>query len=42
MNLGKHIENLQKYNVPVVVTINKFVSDTEAEVEAIRVFVHDK
>ena len=42
VNLGKHIENLQKYNVPVVVTINKFVSDTEAEVEAIRVFVQDK
>ena len=42
VNLGKHIENLQKYNVPVVVTINKFVSDTEAEVEAIREFVQDK
>ena len=42
VNLGKHIENLQKYNVPVVVTINKFVSDTEAEVEAIRGFVQDK
>ena len=42
VNLGKHIENLQKYNVPVVVTINKFVSDTEAEVAAIRDFVSDK
>ena len=42
VNLGKHIENLQKYNVPVVVTINKFVSDTDAEVEAIREFVQDK
>ena len=42
VNLGKHIENLQKYNVPVVVTINKFVSDTDAEVEAIREYVSDK
>ena len=42
VNLGKHIENLQKYNVPVVVTINKFVSDTDAEVAAIRDFVSDK
>ncbi|MBO4863083.1 MAG: formate--tetrahydrofolate ligase [Eubacterium sp.] len=42
VNLGKHIENLQKYNVPVVVTINKFVSDTDAEVEAIKEYVSDK
>ncbi|MBR6402417.1 MAG: formate--tetrahydrofolate ligase [Eubacterium sp.] len=41
VNLGKHIENLKKYNVPVVVTINKFVSDTDAEVEAIKSFVED-
>lgn len=31
VNLGKHIENLQKYHVPVVVAINEFVSDTEKE-----------
>ena len=31
VNLEKHIENLQKYGVPVVVTLNAFVSDTEAE-----------
>ena len=31
VNLEKHIENLQKYKVPVVVTLNSFVSDTEAE-----------
>ena len=42
VNLGKHIENLKKYNVPVVVTINKFVSDTDAEVEAIKSFVESK
>ena len=32
-NLEKHIENLQKYGVPVVVTLNSFTTDTEAEVE---------
>ena len=31
-NLEKHIENLQKYGVPVVVTLNAFVTDTEAEI----------
>jgi len=35
-NLQRHIENLQKYQVPVVVAINRFSADTEAEVEAIR------
>ena len=34
-NLDKHIENMHKYNVPVVVAINKFVSDTDKEVECI-------
>jgi len=32
VNLEKHIENLHKYKVPVVVTLNHFVTDTEAEV----------
>lgn len=32
VNLEKHIENLQKYGVPVVVTLNSFVTDTEEEV----------
>ena len=36
VNLEKHIENLQKYGVPVVVAINKFESDTDAEIEALR------
>ena len=35
-NLLKHIENLKKYNVPLVVGINNFVSDTEGEIEAIK------
>ncbi len=35
VNLLKHIENMKKYNLPVVVAINKFPSDTEAELEFI-------
>ncbi|MCR4693870.1 MAG: formate--tetrahydrofolate ligase [Pseudobutyrivibrio sp.] len=38
VNLEKHIENLHKYGVPVVVTLNAFVSDTEAETEYVRDF----
>lgn len=37
-NLEKHIENLQKYGVPVVVTLNSFVTDTLAETEFVRCF----
>ncbi len=36
VNLEKHIENLHKYNVPVVVAINRFESDTDAELAALR------
>ena len=36
VNLEKHIENIQKYGVPVIVTLNSFVTDTEAENEYIR------
>ena len=42
VNLGKHIENLQKYGVPVVVTLNSFVTDTEAEVDFVREFCIDR
>lgn len=42
VNLEKHIENIQKYGVPVVVTLNSFVSDTEAENEYIRRFCEEK
>ena len=38
VNLGKHIENLQKFGVPAVVAINAFVSDTEAEHQMIESF----
>src|SRR5215475_6834163 len=34
VNLARHIENLQKFGVPVVVAINRFVADTEAELDA--------
>ncbi|WP_099468007.1 formate--tetrahydrofolate ligase [Konateibacter massiliensis] len=42
VNLEKHIENLQKYQVPVVVTLNSFVTDTEKEYEYIKAFCEEK
>ncbi len=42
VNLEKHIENLQKYNVPVVVTLNSFVTDTDAETEFVREFCKER
>jgi len=41
-NLEKHIENLQKYGVPIVVSLNRFASDTEAELELVRNFCESK
>ncbi len=38
-NLGRHIENLKSFGVPVVVAINHFVTDTEAEVQAVKDYV---
>ncbi len=38
VNLGKHIENMKKYNVPVMVCINKFSTDSDEEIEYIRDF----
>ena len=38
-NLGRHIENLKSFGVPVVVAINHFVTDTDAEVQAIKDYV---
>ncbi|MDG1738033.1 MAG: formate--tetrahydrofolate ligase [Paracoccaceae bacterium] len=40
-NLGRHIENLKSFGVPVVVAINHFVTDTDAEVQAIKDYVAD-
>ena len=42
VNLEKHIENLQKYDVPVVVTLNSFVSDTEAEIAYVKSFCEER
>ncbi|WP_424178874.1 formate--tetrahydrofolate ligase [Yoonia sp. TsM2_T14_4] len=38
-NLGRHIENVKSFGVPVIVAINHFVSDTEAEVDAVKAYV---
>lgn len=42
VNLEKHIENLQKYGVPVVVTLNSFVTDTKAETDFVEKFCKDR
>ena len=42
VNLEKHIENIQKYDVPVVVTLNSFVTDTEAEYQFVKKFCEDR
>ncbi len=41
-NLEKHIENLQQYNVPIVVTLNSFVTDTEAETNFVKEFCEER
>lgn len=42
VNLEKHIENLQKYQVPVVVTLNRFITDTDAELAFVEKFCKDR
>ena len=42
VNLEKHIENLQKFGVPVVVTLNSFVTDTEAETLFVKQFCEER
>lgn len=42
VNLEKHIENLQMYGVPVVVTLNRFVSDTDAELAFVKRFCENR
>ncbi len=42
VNLEKHIENLHKYGVPIVVTLNSFATDTEAEIRFVQQFCEDK
>jgi len=41
-NLEKHIENLHKYGVPVVVTLNAFITDTEEEIDFVRNFCKER
>jgi formate--tetrahydrofolate ligase len=38
-NLGRHVQNVKKFGVPVVVAINHFVTDTDAEVQAVKDYV---
>lgn len=42
VNLEKHIENLQKYGVPIICTLNSFVTDTSAEVDFVRRFCEER
>ena len=42
VNLEKHIENLQKYGVPVVVTLNSFITDTKAETDFVEQFCKER
>lgn len=42
VNLEKHIENLHKYGVPVVVALNAFVTDTQAEIEFVKNFCEER
>ncbi len=42
VNLEKHIENLQKYGVPVVVALNAFTADTEAEIAYVKRFCEER
>ena len=41
-NLGKHIENLESFGVPVVVAVNKFITDSEAEVKMVKEYAESK
>ncbi|MDD6916285.1 MAG: formate--tetrahydrofolate ligase [Eubacteriales bacterium] len=41
VNLGKHIENMQKYGLPVIVAINRFMTDTEEELKIIEQYCRD-
>lgn len=42
VNLEKHIENLHKYQVPIVVTLNSFVTDTPAEIAFVKEFCQER
>lgn len=42
VNLEKHIENVAKYDVPCVVTLNQFITDTEAELDFVKTFCENR
>ncbi len=42
VNLGRHLENLAKFDLPIAVAINNFITDTEAEAEIVRSFCAEK
>jgi formate--tetrahydrofolate ligase len=42
VNLEKHIENMMKYGVPVIVTLNSFITDTEAEHQFVKTFCEER
>ena len=42
VNLERHIESMQKYHIPVIVAINKFITDTDAEIKEIEKFCNSK
>ena len=41
-NLGRHIANVKQFGVPVIVAINHFINDTDAEIEAVKAFVAEQ
>jgi len=41
-NLGRHIENVKKFGVPIAVAVNYFITDTEAEVDAVKAYCKEK
>jgi len=40
-NLGRHIENVKKFGVPIAVAVNHFISDTDAEVDAVKAYCRE-
>jgi formate--tetrahydrofolate ligase len=40
-NLGRHIENVKKFGVPIAVAVNHFISDTDNEIDAVRSYCRD-
>ena len=41
-NLGRHIENVKKFGVPIAVAVNHFITDTDAEVDAVKAYCKEK